>query len=139
MKKSIIFWVLFLCLAMTNWAVGQHMEGSGNEFLSICADTHQPKAGDAKLQILTNVACIQYVGGLAEGLMLYKDFLKAEVSPSPKELVCLPNNATSMQYVSIVLKYVRDHPEFAHYPTGMLIFGALRQAFPCPSTAPSQP
>jgi hypothetical protein len=44
---------------------------------------------------------------------------------------CVPEEVTVGQEISIVVKYLREHPEKLHYPGSVLVNIALNEAFPC--------
>jgi Ssp1 endopeptidase immunity protein Rap1a len=60
--------------------------------------------------------CIGYVSGVADTLT---------------NGTCIPQTATVGQASDIVVKYLREHPEYRHVPASILAAWALLDAFPC--------
>jgi len=77
------------------------------------------------------MGCIGYVEGVSDGVFEEVAFAHAMSNKEPAKPYCLPEDTENGQLIRIVLKYVRDHPEEAHYSTAFLIVKALREAFPC--------
>lgn len=121
-----------LILFLTFAAVGAYAQdfrvpdtSTGNAFLSSCSVVE--KVGPTHDDFVSAVYCLGYIHGLMDGLRA-----------SPWAGVCMPTDAeagkykvTTGQLVSILLKYVRDNPETAHYQTATLFVRALERAFPC--------
>lgn len=53
--------------------------------------------------------------------------LNGDVTP----LFCLPLKVTAAQWRLVTLKYLKAHPEQLHWPGVLLVFAALKDAFPC--------
>jgi hypothetical protein len=47
------------------------------------------------------------------------------------DMICSPANAQSGQYLAVVQKYLKNHPEQWSYPAYQLVLKALVEAFPC--------
>jgi hypothetical protein len=45
--------------------------------------------------------------------------------------ICPPDQIHPIQIIRVVHKYLKDHPEDLHEYRGILVFRALKQAFPC--------
>jgi Rap1a immunity proteins len=88
---------------------------SGNDFLRVC--------GNESITNTNYDFCLGYVYG-ARGMF--------ELDPAYNRLMCAPVGVTLGQQHSIVVKYIRDNPKFAHEATVKLISWALIDAFPCP-------
>lgn len=56
---------------------------------------------------------------------------EAKTGRKAPELFCRPDDIENGQLVRIVVKYIRDAPEFAHLPAPSLIINAMRKAYPC--------
>jgi len=50
-----------------------------------------------------------------------------------KQLICYPNSVTLEQAISIVVKYLHEHPEELHYTAESEMFMALIKVFPDPA------
>ncbi len=46
--------------------------------------------------------------------------------------ICAPRQATDIQAVAVVRKYLQQHPERLHLPAASLVRHSLMDAFPCP-------
>ena len=70
--------------------------------------------------------CSGYVTGIAD----YQDTLLAW-SELDERYFCLPDDATTMQLVKVVTKYLNEHPEDLHLSASSEVGNALWNAFPC--------
>jgi Rap1a immunity proteins len=68
--------------------------------------------------LLSKGFCAGYITGVVDALR-------------PKELFCLPQNATVEQVADIVKLWLRDHPERRQEPAQVLTGLALLNKFPC--------
>jgi hypothetical protein len=103
---------------------------SGNEFLRLC-----DKKDDTSF---LHGACVGYVMGVQDA---FEDAfaLGAAVHKEPmKPAVCPDSEVTVGQKFRVAVKYMNDHPDKSHLSPSLLIFEALVQAFPCP-TSPASP
>jgi hypothetical protein len=44
---------------------------------------------------------------------------------------CLPDEVTHGQMMRVLIKFIKDHPEKAHFKTGVLEVESFMDAFPC--------
>jgi hypothetical protein len=101
--------VTFLMISFA--APGHAADYSGNWLKAACASTNVPD----------KMMCLGYVGGA----------LDTSGSFVGGTLLCLPDGTTRGQAVSVVDKYMRDHPEELHMPASNLIVKAVLLAWPC--------
>jgi len=67
-----------------------------------------------------------YCSGCAIGL---NDGLIIEGSVSGR--ICLSEVTNSQQLADVILKYPKNHPENRHELTGILMYHAMKESFPC--------
>ena len=90
---------------------------TGKSLLHVCEDSspNGPSAG----------ICIGYVSGASDQL----DGMKGTVLPQLN--YCLDKTVTTSQLRSLVVKYLRNHPESLDQAASYLIYDALTDAYPC--------
>jgi hypothetical protein len=69
--------------------------------------------------------CIGYVNGVSITLREWQRIDKQSAR------VCLPDKATTGEYLKVVLHYLDQHPNKLHMVYGVLILEALKDAYPC--------
>jgi hypothetical protein len=105
---------------------------SGNVFLRMCSVVEKEKT--ETLEETRNVlVCMAFVDGAGGGAIVGAGYAEGVTGKLNKMLYpfCLPEKVEKGQTVSIVLKYIRNHPERAQEFTAFLVVDALHQAFPC--------
>jgi hypothetical protein len=73
----------------------------------------------------TFLACTTFVLGALEGIDA--QVVISEIKPP----FCIPRTVTYGQKRAIFLKYLELHPKDLHENAAMMIWGSMRQAFPC--------
>ena len=96
---------------------------TGIALLRMCED-----ADDKKPITVDSAGCASYIIGSADASLFYSQLYSSEV---PFRVFCAPKEATYAQYVKVVVKYLRDHPERLHESRQLLVQDALHAAFPC--------
>jgi hypothetical protein len=77
--------------------------------------------------VSSQAVCFGYVSGMIDS---YK--ILSAVNPSIR-FICLPRQGISTdQATRIIVKWLQEHPERLHETPRILVFDALRSAFPCP-------
>jgi hypothetical protein len=123
-------------------AIGaQHGLTDGATLLDACEQTE--RMVDAAKEFL----CYGYIEGVADSLEVHGliewgnrqsriargDLTEAARDASARPpIFCSPAGGTYGQYVKVVLKFLRDHPERLHEHRRNLVEDALQNAFPCP-------
>src|SRR6266404_5025458 len=104
---------------------------NGNTFLRVCKNVDRD--ADYTLDIaLHNGLCLGWIHGFLQGIYVSDEFQRSfSKTPEQKHMICPPNEATTIQYVRIIKKYIDEHPEKAHEETRYLASSALIKAFPC--------
>jgi hypothetical protein len=132
--KSCVALVVFCALSIPAFPASQ-LSDSGNDFLSECSTLDKEASSLTNVEMLKNLSCVFYIRGLMDGTTYEDARILAESSVKlklPAYPFCLP--AESVQFLQlgrVVLKYIRDNPEKAHLQTSVLVFAAVRNAFPC--------
>ncbi len=124
--------VLILSLLCSTFAPAQapeFLDRSGNAFVRLCSAIDRDQKTEAESEILAR--CAYYVLGVVQGAEFGATIASAKTSKKTPELFCRPDEVENGQLVKVVVKYVRDAPEFAHLPTPDLIINAMRKVYPC--------
>jgi hypothetical protein len=127
--------------------IATDVSASGSQFLEVCSVVE--KADRKERLTETDVAdgafCTGFMIGLSDGVGLSIEMLKHNNSSlsylkgTMEDLaICAPAGMPVGQGIRIVLKYIREHPEQAHLPTGQLVVLAEFNAFPCAPPKPKQ-
>ena len=128
MKRCIA--LLAFC-ALSIPAFANPLDRSGIDFLAECSALDKD-SGLTNIEMAKNMTCLSYVQGLIDGatygIALTQVESKMRAQPFP---FCRPEGVGNMQLLRVALKYVRDNPEKAHVETVVLVFTALKNAFPC--------
>lgn len=72
------------------------------------------------------VMCLGYISGTIDTIRGFDKTLKLR-------LVCEPRGVTGEQLISMIIKYLQDHPEKLHFVASSLIWEMMTKAFPCKS------
>lgn len=88
-----------------------------------------PNANDA----MEGAHCLGYISGVAFSISMWEGVNKAKSLGTDTVPACLPGNGTSEEYVKVVLRYLDQNPNKLHEGYGLLVFFALRNAYPCPA------
>ena len=112
--QYLLFAVLLAPLSVA-WAL------SGADLKDIC------ERREATFQL----SCLMYVGGVSDGLNLAPGFYRGQDVGS-KEIICFPEGVKQAVRKNIVVEYLEAHEEQLETPAEVLIYMALREAWPCP-------
>ena len=104
---------------------------SGNAFVRVCSAIDKKAEEETHVDVEHAVACIGYVEGVVQGISEEVNYVHAKTDKEPPRPFCLPDGTENGQLIRVVLKYIGDHPEKAHYSSALLIGLALMDAFPC--------
>jgi Rap1a immunity proteins len=130
--KPCVALLVFCTLSIPAFSAN-HLYNSGNDFLSECSGLD--RANDSTLtnvEMAKNMQCLSYVEGLIDGAFYESVRTKADGKLKMGSLpFCRPEGVNNLQLARVALKYVRDNPEKAHLTTAVLVFEALKNAFPC--------
>jgi hypothetical protein len=92
---------------------------SGNQFLTRCQSE----------LFFSQGMCIGYLTGISDGLALVNTFTKG--TKNIWAPICMPEKVPVSQLRSVILKYLKDHPERRHEGITILVTDAMRKAWPC--------
>lgn len=131
MKHLWLVFVMLLCgSTLTQAQTQEYPNTSGNAFVRLCSATLTDHTTQVELGHI--MACLGYVSGFVDGVVAGNGFAEGVTTRKVPEPFCRPDNVENGQLIKIVLKYIDNHPERAHLPTGALIMYALYEALPCP-------
>jgi len=127
-----IMWVLpaFLMIGVPQDVLAFFTKG--NELYEWGLEAEAAEAGSTIADYNKAERFISYVTGVVDGVGL---LTKAGMSTVR---VCVPKDATIGQISSIVMKYLRAHPEERHQAGSTLILAALLEVYVCPKEADSR-
>ena len=77
--------------------------------------------------------CLGYISGVAFSITIWEAANKDKHFGLETVPACLPDNGTTEEYVKVVLRYLDQNPNKLHEGYGLLVFFALRDAYPCPA------
>ena len=121
---ALLLWMFVLPMARTQDTTPV-LYKSGNAFLTQCEDMTDKSSSSAFMR----GACIGYVVGVIRG------FGYADALAGQNPIYCIPEEATNIQLASILIKFIKNHPEKAHLETADLEIQSLMYAFPCKAAA----
>lgn len=127
---------LIIALAIAPVAFGQSAQAratSGNELHELCSSN-----GDISIEGFCVGFIVAQVEGQSFGVFISVSWLGLTDTTDEgnfyiEEILdrCIPDEVPNGQIVDVVKKYLRDNPETRHESARMLIWKALRDAFPC--------
>jgi hypothetical protein len=97
-------------------------------FLEMCTAVDKNLEGKwAQEDIYQAGYCLGWIAGLTNGIHV----AEAVHRLGDKKIFCPPAGNTYGQMIHIIKKFIADHPEKEHLPTGIIAGSALAEAFPC--------
>lgn len=128
--KPLLYLAAFFAILDTNVAVA-----SGQEFLGWCKSASQLQytgsTGSTGNEVDAGV-CMGYVMGVYQTLLVWESSpWNAGNGPKPDIFVCPPPGTGYGQMVDVFLKYLETNPSRLQEDEFVLIWDALREAFPC--------
>ena len=129
-----LFTVAFAFVAIAqDTATSQQQEfpsASGNAYLRLCSIIEKGSRIHTRKSETPSLASL-FTDGVVNGVYVEMSFSKEKTGKEAPSPFCIPTSVENGQLVRSVLKYIRERPEEAHIPSGVLIVRALRHAFPC--------
>jgi hypothetical protein len=111
---------------------------TGNGFERVCSVIEKVSASNFQptdKDLATVAYCTGYVSGVEDGVIVVTAAMDADSVTAADSVQAVTSCATKDvplgQRVKVVLKYIRDNPDRAHFPTSLLAAEALHKAFPC--------
>jgi Rap1a immunity proteins len=80
------------------------------------------------IDLLAAQSCAGYLQGAVDAF----EFDKVSGSQRSGASICIPDDVKSDQTIRVFMKYSDDHPEELHKGATVVVWEAMRQAFPCP-------
>ena len=119
MSRMLVGLVIFALEA----AGGAEASQSGLDLLRAC----EGRAGTNELATkVGEIYCAGYVAGFVDAYQLVAGV------PASQTAVCLPaGGLENEQYMLVVGKWLREHPNDLHKTARVSVFLALKEAFPC--------
>ena len=115
-------------LALGMFSTRSHAQDTGVDLQEECQVALSPNtAGDYQKA----AHCFGYVSGAAFAITMWEGTNKEKHLGLEDVPACLPKNGTNHEYVRVVLHYLDEHPNKLHESYGILVFLALRDAYPC--------
>ena len=104
--------------------------GSGSQLLQQCEAALKIGAGNKMLKMADMEEALD--GSFCRGFVLgILDTLITINASGVTSTSCIPNDVGSDQMIRITVKYLNDNPAMLHFPSGLVVFRAIAQAFPC--------
>lgn len=124
MRKEFIVFALSLTFLFPSMVFAD-----GNRLLSQCNAAVNIMDGTAKIH---DDFSFGYCMGLIRGVMDLNDYYEPALREGGKyPLFCAPDGITNAQAARIVLKFLKENPDYLHYDEVFLIGFGLREAYPC--------
>ena len=124
---SAVFLLISGCLvAQDDW------KGDGSSLLTNCSLAVRVFDGEklSSVDATEGTFCVDYISGIHDTDFMVQMLEEHEKITLMKH-ACPPSNASTVQAVRIVVKYLHDNPERLHMPASVLVTDAIRSAFPC--------
>ena len=123
-RIGIVLCVIFLGSS----ANAQVAFNTGNDLLRYCQSADAALAGRGVTSADTQEAlgegfCMGIIGGIR--------FVVTSSIMDPKYKLCIPTNVSNSQALSVVVNYMRDHPDALHYTFSFVVLSALVDAWEC--------
>ncbi len=123
MKRFSVFFLLFLLFSPCTFSATTFL--TGHELLEYCQSTLDVldyNFGRVQMETEYHLGsnsgkCQGYIIGVNETLS--------------KKHYCVPSNYNMLETASVVVKYLKDHPQELNCPASLLIARAYQKYFPC--------
>jgi len=126
--------MLLMAFALLSCSVLALADDDGNAFLRRCIPAVAMMDGSHVTDSELNDAnfCMGYVRGALDPIAFWESTDKTKNVKGPFVRACLPEAGVQTgQGIRIVVKYLKEHPEFLHNERLFLVSQALMDAFPC--------
>lgn len=104
---------------------------SGNDLLEMCQYVDRSLNDQPVGEKALTLSCLSYTSGFVDGVLAGS----IAASKDGKPVLCPSEAVTPQQVASVVLRYLREHPEDRHEDALGLAYIALARAFPCGSAS----
>jgi hypothetical protein len=123
---------LSTCLAMAQMHSGST---SGHDMLRYCGIAEGIVSGQLSASQVAPTAEEAMIEGFCVGAVAGVRFLAATSSKNSQYPICVPEHAPKRQVLSVVVRYLHNHPERLNDDFLWIIMDALREAWRCAPSA----
>src|SRR5580704_17943514 len=127
-KVSLVIDTGLMCVVRQAW--GQVPTNTGNDLMAGCRAA-ESMMGD---NIVPNAPDLMFTAGLCIGHLNTALFFMQMLTPDhpgKDDLICIPSNVTVTQFLGVLNKYMREHPERRNEVFNNVIGDAAGNAWPC--------
>jgi len=128
-RFAVVIFLGFICVSEPARA----QSGDGTELLRKCSAG--VKAADRQTLTAREITDAAWCAGYLHGV---SDMQAITTAMGAQPLLCVPQDVRLGQQARIVVKFLQAHPEWMHVEGRLLVVGALKEAFACPSVRESQ-
>lgn len=114
--------VILFCLCANSAHAEDDYFSTSAKLLEECSAAVAGMDGDRSVSDSAAVACLNYVGGLRDGLA---------IASEGKSAICMPPGVTNGQLARVFAKWGHEHPELLHEHKAVGVIRALAASFPC--------
>jgi hypothetical protein len=104
---------------------------TGNEMLRHCSMVEQALSGQTPSSSLLHTVEDAYKQGMCVGGIAGILFLANAATKTTAHAICIPSTVSTAQSLTVVVRYLRNHPEKLNDAFASLVLDALREAWPC--------
>jgi len=104
---------------------------TGNDLIRYCGMIDQALTGQAPPTSLLNTVDEAYMQCVWLGTIAGIKFLANTATQNAEHPICVPNTASTGQLLSVVVRYLRNHPEQLNDSFPNLVMYAFLEAWPC--------
>jgi len=120
--------IVLCAICLGSSANAQVAFDTGNDLLRYCQSADAALAGRGTTSADTQEAlgegfCMGIIGGVR--------FVMTSSVMDPRYRLCIPKNVSNSQALSVVVNYMRDHPDALHYTFSFVVLSALVDAWEC--------
>jgi hypothetical protein len=123
---------LSICPAMAQMHSGST---TGHDMLRYCGIADGIVSGQLSFSQVAPTAEEALIEGFCVGAVAGVRFLAATSTKNSLYPICVPENAPKRQVLSVVVRYLHNHPERLNDDFLWIIMDALREAWPCALSA----
>ena len=129
MKKATLI-LLIVSFFIASFASHARAEVDGAMLLNNCADAvkYMENNKDPSINFASVHFCFGYISSIND---IHNNFVSSVACFDPP-VFCAPSPADMEQYVKIIVRYLKSHPEYLPDDGSVLALAALQEAFPCP-------
>jgi hypothetical protein len=95
------------------------------EIANQAAGLHKDKPGLEAYEQLETGLCLGLIQGVRETMISYEYLLPKE------QRLCIPEGTTNGEVMSLVVKYLKDHPDSSKLSETPMVMAAYLHSFPC--------